>query len=91
MALDGLAGRAEEGVPDLNPLAPKSPPFTPKANSVIFLFMAGAPSQIDLFDPKPKMKKWDGQTLPESMTKDQQFALSSRRPPSGPAHVTCPR
>ncbi len=77
MALDGLAGWAEEEIPDVNvnPLAPKFPPFTPKAKNVIFLFMAGAPSQLDLFDPKPEMKKWDGQTLPESMTRDQQFAF----------------
>ena len=36
-----------------DPLAPRSPHFAPKAKNVIFLFQEGAPSQIDLFDPKP--------------------------------------
>jgi len=51
------------------------PHFAGKAKSVIFLFMSGAPSQLDLFDPKPAMKKYDGQSLPESMTKDLQLAF----------------
>jgi Protein of unknown function (DUF1501) len=42
---------------------------------VIFLYMEGAPSHIDLFDPKPGMQKWDGQPLPESMTKDLKLAF----------------
>ena len=37
--------------------------------------MAGGPSQIDLFDPKPEMKKWEGQPLPESMRKGLKFAF----------------
>jgi hypothetical protein len=53
-----------------NPLAPKATHFPPKAKSVIFLFMAGAPSQLDLYDPKPGMKAHDGQPMPESLTKD---------------------
>ena len=47
-----------------NPLAPKAPHFAPKAKNCIFLFMAGAPSQLDLFDPKPKLNELDGQKLP---------------------------
>ena len=54
---------ASEDAPSLNPLAPKTPPAPAKARNVIFLFMSGAPSQLDLFDSKPEMKKWDGQTL----------------------------
>ena len=50
----------------VNPLAPKPPHFTPKAKSVIFLFMVGAPSHIDTFDPKPALEKYDGQLLPAS-------------------------
>src|SRR6267142_2916057 len=46
-----------------NPLAPKKPPFAPKAKNVIFLFMAGAPSHLELFDFKPQLAKYDG-TLP---------------------------
>lgn len=46
-----------------NPLAPKDPHFTPKAKSVIFLFMYGGPSHIDTFDYKPAMKGRDNQTV----------------------------
>jgi hypothetical protein len=67
-------GRAQT-IPDINPLAPKKPLFPAKAKNVIFLFMSGGPSQLDLFDPKPGMRKWDGQPLPPSMTKDLQLAF----------------
>ncbi len=50
----------------VNPLAAKPPHFAPKAKSVIFLFMVGAPSHIDTFDPKPALEKYDGQPLPPS-------------------------
>src|SRR5262245_52593009 len=43
-----------------NPLAPRDPPFKPKAKRVIYLFMAGAPSHLELFDNKPELAKWDG-------------------------------
>lgn len=52
-----------------NPLAAKPPHFPGKAKSVIFLYMVGAPSHIDTFDPKPLLKKYEGQKLPESMGK----------------------
>ena len=58
-----------------NPLAPKQPHFPSKARNVIYLFMAGAPSQIDLYDPKPALRRWHGQPLPESMTRDLQLAF----------------
>jgi len=45
--------RAVEAV---NPMAPKPPHFPPKARSIIYLFMAGAPSQLDLLDYKPKLQ-----------------------------------
>ncbi len=60
---------------DMTPLAPKAPHFAPRAKRCIFIFMAGAPSQIDLFDPKPKLRELNGQRLPESMTKDVRFAF----------------
>jgi hypothetical protein len=48
----------------------------PKAKRVIFLFMAGGPSHIDLFDPKPKLNELDGKAIPKELLKDhQQFAL----------------
>src|SRR3954467_1956127 len=46
-----------------NPLAPKAPHFKPRAKNVIYLFMAGAPSHLDLFDYKPALAKFGG-TLP---------------------------
>src|SRR5690606_12679230 len=58
-----------------NPLAPRRPHFAPKAKSCIFIFMAGAPSHIDLFDPKPKLNELHGQPLPESMLKNVRFAF----------------
>ncbi len=64
-------GRASE----VNPLAPKAPHFAPKATNVIFLFQEGAPSQIDLYDPKPALVRWNGQPLPPSMTKDLRLAF----------------
>jgi hypothetical protein len=41
------------------------PQFAPKAKQVIYLFMAGAPSQVDLFDNKPMLRKYDGQEIPK--------------------------
>jgi hypothetical protein len=58
-----------------NPLAPRQPHFPPKAKNVIFMFMEGGPSQMDLFDPKPALKKWHGKPAPESMVKDLQLAF----------------
>src|SRR3954467_9527702 len=52
-----------------NPLPPKAPHFAAKAKSVIFLFMVGGPSQIDTYDPKPALEKFNGQPLPESYGK----------------------
>ncbi|MDP8246084.1 MAG: DUF1501 domain-containing protein [Candidatus Hinthialibacter antarcticus] len=69
---EGLLAHADEF---LNPLAPKPPHFAPKAKNCIFIFMAGAPSQIDLFDPKPKLQELDGQPLPDSMTENVRFAF----------------
>jgi len=49
-----------------NPLAPKQPHFAPRVRSVIFLFMSGGPSHVDLFDPKPDLIRLAGQPIPES-------------------------
>src|SRR5215470_12753930 len=69
LARDGIA--AEQ-----NPLAVRQPHFAPKAKNVIFLFMEGGPSQIDLFDPKPALQQWHGKPLPASMTKDLRLAFT---------------
>lgn len=60
----GTQAHAADGVNKFtNPLAPKKPHFTPKAKSVIFLYMYGGPSQIDTFDYKPGMKGMDNKTI----------------------------
>ncbi len=61
---------------DVNPLAPKPPHFPAKAKNVIFMFMEGGPSQLDLFDPKPALQKWSGQPLPAEMTKNLRLAFT---------------
>ena len=58
-----------------DPLATKASHFAPRAKACIFIFMAGAPSQLDLFDPKPKLNEMHGQKMPESMTKNVRFAF----------------
>src|ERR1700677_1833737 len=58
-----------------NPLAPRSPHFAPKAKRVIHLFMAGAPSQLDLFDPKPALTKLEGKPRPPSVIGGQRYAF----------------
>jgi hypothetical protein len=58
-----------------NPLAPKAPHFPGKAKRVIHLFMAGAPSQLDLFDHKPELAKLEGKPLPPSVIGNQRYAF----------------
>ncbi len=58
---DGFAATA----PDPN--TAREPHFAPKAKNVIYLFMAGAPSQLDLYDPKPELKRRHGEPVPESL------------------------
>jgi hypothetical protein len=68
IALEWLLARDAGGSEkvSINPFAPKKPHFEPKAKSVIFMFMVGGTSQMDLFDPKPALEKWAGKPLPES-------------------------
>ena len=58
-----------------NPLAPRAPHFAPKAKRVIHLFMAGAPSQLDLFDHKPELTRLEGKPLPPSVIGGQRYAF----------------
>jgi hypothetical protein len=58
-----------------NPLAPRSPHFKPKAKRVIYLFMAGAPSQLDLFDYKPALAKYNGKPVPAEVVMGQKYAF----------------
>ena len=69
LAADGLLGAG----PD--PLEVRQPHFSPRAKNVIFLFQSGGPSQLDLLDPKPSMRKWDGHSLPASVGRDLELAF----------------
>jgi hypothetical protein len=77
LAADGLFGpaRAVGAEASPNPLAPKPPHFAPKAKACICIFLEGGPSQVDMFDPKPKLRELDGKPLPESFTRDVRFAF----------------
>jgi hypothetical protein len=69
---DGLlASEVDAG----QPLKPRAPHFAPKAKACICIYLEGGPSQIDLFDQKPKLKELHGQALPESFTKNVRFAF----------------
>jgi hypothetical protein len=76
MALANLladAGLASS--PSADPLAPKQPPLPAKAKNVIFLFMAGAPSHLELFDYKPQLAKFDGTLPPADLLKGYRAAF----------------
>ena len=79
-----LTGLLNESIfadaPNDNPLAAKPPMFPAKAKSIIYLFMAGAPSQVDLLDPKPTLQKYDGQNVPAELTKGERFAFIKGTP-----------
>ena len=75
-ALLGRDARAEAR----DPLAPRPPHFAPKARSIIYLFMAGAPSQLDLFDYKPKLSQFDGQPCPAELIQGERFAFIKGTP-----------
>lgn len=72
LALQALLGhdRVLADDPRSGPLAPRPPHFAPHARSVIFLFMYGGPSHVDLFDPKPALAKWNGQPIPVWKSED---------------------
>jgi hypothetical protein len=67
-----------------NPLAPRQTHFEPRAKRVIWLFMHGGPSQVDLFDPKPELVRLSGQPLPESFGQVMTRRNVARNPLLGP-------
>lgn len=71
----GTAFGAPQAERAINPLAPRNGHHPAKAKSVIYLFMAGGPSQLELFDYKPKLQEMDGQVIPESYVKNKRFAF----------------
>jgi hypothetical protein len=86
MALGSLLQQegARAALPIAGPLDPKPTHFPGKAKSVIFLFMAGGPSQLELFDHKPQLQELHGKPIPESFIKGKRFAFMdsfSKNPP----------
>jgi Protein of unknown function (DUF1501) len=77
-SLLGESSRAEIAVAD--PQAAKPPHFQPRAKNVIFLHMVGAPSQLELFDHKPTLAKFDGQPCPKHLIEGQRFAFLRGHP-----------
>jgi Protein of unknown function (DUF1501) len=69
---------ASKAAPDATPpLAPRQPHFAPRAKHVIFLFMPGGPSQVDTFDPKPRLTEEDGRPSPKLYLGQQRTILAS--------------
>jgi hypothetical protein len=58
-----------------NPLAPRPAPLAPRARNIIYLFMAGGPSQLELFDYKPRLVELNGQPIPDSYIAGKRFAF----------------
>src|SRR6185436_8702960 len=69
-------GKARAALPKgSDPLAPRQPHHTPRARHVIYLFMGGAPSQLDLFDHKPALEKYNGKPVPAEVVMGQKYAF----------------
>lgn len=76
MAFADLCGAASStGRAATDPLAPRVPHFAPKVKNVIFLFMAGAPSHLELFDNKPELARLDGKLPPPDLLKGYRAAF----------------
>ena len=74
-ALQQLLSQEGYAATAADPLAPKMPHFAPKAKNVIFLFMAGAPSHLEMFDYKPQLAKFDGTLPPADLLKGYRAAF----------------
>lgn len=79
IALNSLLARDSQAAPvkinPTNPMLPRQPPFTARAKRVIYLFMAGGPSQLELFEDKPKLRELSGQAPPASLLSGKRFAF----------------
>lgn len=73
-ALNALMG-PNASAASIDPLSPKQPHFAPKAKKVIYLFMAGAPSQLEMLDHKPELRNFDGTLPPASLLKEYRAAF----------------
>lgn len=84
LALADLLGRDLGAQERPDPMAPRPPHFAAKATNVIYLFMAGGPSQLDMFDYKPDLKRLHGEQIPQSFLEGRRFAFMdsfTRNPP----------
>ncbi|MBI3425873.1 MAG: DUF1501 domain-containing protein [Acidobacteria bacterium] len=72
---EGLSAPQHPTIDSSKPMAPRKPPLPAKAKRVIYLFMAGAPSQLELFSDKPKLRELTGQPPPPSLMKGKRFAF----------------
>jgi len=77
MALGHLMSESGTAAVGTNPLAPREPHYAPKAKNVIYLFMAGAPSHLELFDNKPQLAKYDGTIPPKELIEGYRAAFIS--------------
>ncbi|HAL13952.1 MAG TPA: sulfatase, partial [Planctomycetaceae bacterium] len=79
LALGSLLSKDGLLADEPSPLAASTPHFAPKAKRCIFIFLAGAPSQLDMLDPKPELVKRHGQTLPESVSEGVRLAFTDAK------------
>ena len=76
IALASMLNQARGAIaPSSGPLAPKPTHFPARAKNIIYLFMAGGPSQLELFDHKPKLVELNGQPIPQSFIEGKRFAF----------------
>jgi hypothetical protein len=75
-----MAQAATESPPADNPLSPRQPHFAAKAKRIIYLEMAGAPPQQELFDYKPRLVELNMQPCPDELLKNQRFAFIKGHP-----------
>ena len=75
VALASLFNEGRAAAPLADPLAPKKGHFPGRAKNVIFLFMAGGPSQLELFDHKPKLNALHGKPIPDEFIRGKRFAF----------------
>ena len=75
LALPGLLSASS------NPLAPRAPHFRPKAKAIIHIYLNGGPSQVDTWDPKPELTRWDGKRLPmRNLTTERETGVALGSP-----------
>lgn len=73
--MNGSSGRAATASHADNPMTPRQPMFAPRAKNIIYLFMAGGPSQLELFDYKPRLVELNGKPIPQSYIEGKRFAF----------------